>query len=135
MKILPSLLFFLALAGCAPVSPSPRSEATADAPVRLSAERTSAGAIRLTLRNDSSDRVGYNLCTATLQKRSGAWTPVPSDEMCTMQLNTLEPGTSATFDKRLPPGLPPGEYRYVTSVENPLGSSMVEIASNVFTVG
>jgi hypothetical protein len=134
MKI--SCLLVLFAAACAPAASSPQAEAASAAPVALTAQVTSPGAVRITLRNDSSGQVGYNLCSSTLQRRDGAtWTAVPADEMCTMQLNTLDPGKSATFDKRLPQDAGAGEYRYVTSVESPLGTPMVEIASNPFRAG
>lgn len=134
MKILPFLVGFI-LAGCAPVSPAPTSTAEA-ADVRLTSERVSPAVVRLTLHNDSAGRVGYNLCSSTLQRKSDStWTRIPTDEVCTMVLMSLEPGRSATFDKSLPAGLSPGQYRYVTSVENPVDVPQTEIATDPFTVG
>lgn len=50
-----------------------------------------------------------------------------------MELLTLNPGADATFEKKLPANLAAGEYRYATSVENPLGSSGTTVVTNAFT--
>jgi len=49
-----------------------------------------------------------------------------------MELRTLPPGQDATYEKRLPAGVGSGTYRYVTSVETPLGSGMRRLASSTF---
>ena len=117
----------LLLAACTPVT-------TTTPGVRLHAEAVSPSAVRLTLDNGTQAQIGYNLCASRLQRRDGAeWTPVQTDEVCTMELRTLNPGADATFEKQLPASLPAGEYRYVTNVESPLGSSQTAVASNTFT--
>lgn len=70
----------------------------------------------LTLRNGSTTPVLYNLCSSALQ-RGPSWEPVETGDICTMELRTLQPGDSATFEKTLPPDLSPGGYRYVTNVD------------------
>lgn len=101
----------------------------------LSVERTSTGALRLTLDNGSTEPIGYNLCTSQLQRQNGNdWTNVPTDEVCTMELRTLNPGADATFEKRLPAGLPAGVYRYVTSIENPVDAKMIPVATEPFSL-
>lgn len=74
--------------------------------------------ITLTLRNDSSADVGYNLCSSTLEQRVGdAWQPVATDRVCTMELRTLPPGQVTTYPMEIPAQAAAGEYRYVTAVE------------------
>jgi hypothetical protein len=103
--------------------------------VVLDVSPAGAAKVRLTLDNGTSDPIGYNLCTSTLQRHDGnSWSPVRTDEVCTMELRILEPGRSATFDKTIPSGLSAGEYRYVTSVEDPLGGAQRTIASGSFGV-
>ncbi|HXG59302.1 MAG TPA: hypothetical protein VNL91_09790 [Thermoanaerobaculia bacterium] len=128
--------FLLAFAAaCAPLAPPP-GDVTHPPPVRLEATQPSGGAVRLTLVNESAAAVGYNLCQSRLQRRSGRdWTPVQTGEVCTMELRSLPPGQRAIFDKTLPPALPAGEYRYVTSVETPAGTPQRVLASQSFTVG
>jgi len=124
----------LVVAACTlpPVAPQAGNSNVA---VRLGTERVSADVIRLTLDNGASTPVGYNLCTSTLQRRTGSeWIAVPSEDVCTMQLHSLNPGRDATFEKRLPSGLPSGEYRYVTSVENPMGTAQTAIATEPFPI-
>ena len=135
MKQNSRLAFLLmVLAGCAPMHSSPQTDAPAGS-VRLTAARLASGAVLLTLHNGSADAVGYNLCPAALQRRDNSgWSPIESDEVCTMQLITLEPGAEATFEKRLPAGLPSGEYRYVASVESPLGTAQEPVISQPFTL-
>lgn len=119
---------------CAPVSTVPQNENVSTGP-RLSAERVSSGVIRLALDNGAFQAIGYNLCTSQLERRSASgWTAVPTNEVCTMQLMTLNPGRDATFEKRLPAGLAPGDYHYVTRVENPLGGSQQIVATEPFSV-
>lgn len=125
----PSFVLTALLIACAPVTPAPSTSA----PIFFTAERVAAGRIRLALDNGSSAPIGYNLCTSELQRRSGTeWTAVPTDEVCTMELRTLDPGHDATFEKRLPSGLAAGDYRYMTRIESPVGGTMVSVATEPF---
>lgn len=93
--------------------------------------------LEITLANGTDQQAGYNLCVSALDARSGAdWVAVqiPLVEACTMELRTLEPGGTANFRHTLPAALPAGEYRVRTSVESPLGSGMVGVASGPFRV-
>jgi hypothetical protein len=124
------------LAACTPVTPAPQPSTLPPAGLFFTAERVGAGTIRLALDNGTSEPVGYNLCSSELQRRSGTgWTRVDTDEVCTMELRTLNPGHDATFEKRLPSGLAAGDYRYVTGVESPLGGSRVVVATEAFSAG
>lgn len=117
-----------ALAACAPLQ-------TRDGEVTLRAEKTAPQQVRLTLHNGTDAPVGYNLCTAVLEHETGTtWSQVRTDEVCTMEIRSLPAGESATFDKTLPSGLQPGDYRYLTNVEIPAGTPQVGIASNAFKV-
>lgn len=141
MKILIFLTAFV-LASCTAVTPPPSQTSSSSgsgsaitAGVRFGIDRVSAGVIRLTLDNGASHPIGYNLCHSQLQRRSASgWTRVDTDEVCTMQLLTLNPGFDATFEKRLPAGLAAGEYRYATSIENPLGTPQAVVTTDPFTV-
>jgi hypothetical protein len=131
----------LSLAACAttPPAPQPESRPVTVSPtasgVRLAADRVDASTVRLLLDNGSSEPVGYNLCTAELQKQTGdVWARVETGEVCTMLLMTLTPGHDATFEKRLPAGLSPGSYRYVAGVEIPLGTAQTRLATAPFPV-
>jgi hypothetical protein len=134
MRVFVSVLAaVLTLPACAPVPPP--SPAAAVSGVVLTAEPAGAGTVRLILDNGARDPIGYNLCASTLQRHDGLrWSPIRTDEVCTMELRILEPGRSATFDKTIPAGLSPGEYRYVTSVEDPLGGAQRTLASGSFGV-
>lgn len=124
----------LSLFACAPLQNTPPANPAAPG-VLLSVERVSPGVMRLTLDNGSREPIGYNLCTSAFERRDpSGWTRVPTDEVCTMQLLTLNPGFDATFEKRLPANLPAGEYRYVAGVESPLGTSQVGVATSPFRV-
>lgn len=133
----------LSLAACAPVAIAPQPDQSTTKPstappkarIFYTAERVSSGTIRLALDNGSSQPIGYNLCPSELQRRSGSgWTRVPVDKVCTMQLLTLNPGHDATFEKLLPAGLPSGKYRYVTGIENPLGTPQVGLTTDPFSL-
>ena len=106
--------------------------ATGSADVTLSAAH-SGQRVLLTLRNGSATPIGYNLCSSALQRASGAaWQAIETDEVCTMELRTLDPGGTATFEKTLPPDLPAGEYRYMTNID--ADSKRIVVASNPFRV-
>lgn len=106
-KLTMLLLALLTIAGCA--------MSATESDVTLSAVRTGER-VMLTLRNGSAAPIGYNLCSSGLQ-RGPAWEPIQTDEVCTMELRTLQPGDSATFEKTLPSDLRPGEYRYMTNID------------------
>lgn len=133
------VLLCLTLAACARVATTPPAGTPPPANdretrVHFAAERVSSSTIRLSLDNGETHPIGYNLCSSTLHRRSGsAWNPVDTGEMCTMELRTLNPGFDATFEKTLPATLPAGDYRYVTRVESPLGSSGVTLATASFS--
>lgn len=81
--------------------------------------------IMLTLRNQGSEPVGYNLCTAQLEQLvDGEWKEVPSDRVCTMVLQTLMPGDSSGgfpfFDLN---DLAPGTYRFRVNVQRSSGGT------------
>ena len=129
-------LFIAAVAvACAPVqqAPMPPGNGAGTAGVRFGVESVSPGVYRLTLDNGTTRPIGYNLCSSVLERRDGAsWTPV-SNDICTMQVNTLNPGFDATFEKR-PEDLRAGEYRFVTRVESPLGTAPQVVMTSTFTV-
>lgn len=125
----------------APVAPSPGQPAPGQpAPVptgsvSLSAApaRAAAGsAMTLTLRNGSSQTIGYNLCTSGLLTSAG--TPVPSDRVCTMELRTLKPAASATYAWELPTDLAAGRYRFTTGIDGMSSNRRGSIQSNIFEV-
>lgn len=75
--------------------------------------------IVLTLRNQGSEQVGYNLCTARLEQLvDGEWKALPSDRVCTMELRTLMPGSSASFPFYDLEDLAPGTYRFRVNIHS-----------------
>jgi hypothetical protein len=129
----------LLLASCAAVTPAPQSSSSSiissATGVRFGAERVSREVIRLSLDNGAQQPIGYNLCNSELQRHSDSeWVSVPSDDLCTMQLMTLNSGHDATFEKRLPASHPTDEYRYVTRIESPIGNEPVLVATDPFTL-
>ena len=112
--------------------------ATSSSDVRLRIEPTAAApgdSVALVLDNGSAEIVGYNLCTTTLDRRSGeAWEPVASDRVCTMELRMLQPGQEARITLALPADLAPGEYRAVTGVERMDAGERTGVATEPFQV-
>lgn len=108
-------------------------------PIRLLVQPTtvpSGESFTLVLVNDSTEQIGYNLCTSELARRDGAaWMPVPSDRVCTMELRPLEPGMEARYTLETRPPLAPGEYRVVTGVARMPDESMIAVASEPFLLG
>ena len=133
MRRLIALLPAMLLAACAAPPPAmpPPPPLPLQPPfpmgVHLTVEPRSApagGTVTLLLRNGTSHSIGFNLCMSALEQRRGdAWVRVPESGVCTRQLNVIGPGREARHAKRLPAGLPAGDYRYRTNIEAPLGSS------------
>jgi hypothetical protein len=99
--------------------------------LQFTAERQGDGFL-LTLENRSADRVGYNLCVSTLERRSGEqWEEFLPSPICTMELRSLGPGQRATFPRQIEESLPAGKYRFVTGVE--VAGSHRRIASDTVT--
>jgi hypothetical protein len=92
----------------------------------------------LRLRNVLGHEIGYNLCFSSLERLAdGAWrdSEVQDDRVCTAELRLLPPGEIATFDgAAIPSGLPAGEYRFRTRVEDMSGGSDMQARSNPFSV-
>ena len=129
-----AFLGILLVTACTATPPAPTSQTSSGSvEVRLHAERVSPGTVRLTLDNGASQPIGYNLCSSELQRPSGtSWVRVETGDVCTMEIRALNPGFDATFEKKLPSALPAGEYRYVTSVESPMGGSHMLVATAPF---
>ncbi len=117
---------------------SPSMQAGEGSGVTLSVEPTSVSAgasVTLVLRNGSASPVGYNLCTSGLQRsEGGAWAPVASDRVCTMELRTLAAGEEARYPLGLPGGLEAGEYRFLTSLDRMDAAGPDSVTSETFRV-
>ena len=120
------------LGGCgAPLAPTPPVPMPPDVPsaagVHLTVEPRIARAgssVTLVLHNATGGQVGYNLCMSRLEQlQAGGWRAIPEDGVCTAHLAILGPGREARFERRLPSGLPAGDYRFSTRVEAPLNTS------------
>lgn len=135
MRFASVFLVILLIAGCGGSNSGPRLNIT---PYDLTIEPSSpvpGGEVQLALTNNTTQPVGYNLCTAALAREVGnEWEPVPADRVCTMELRTLDPGESASFRITLPPDLPGGVYRFETNVELLSEGTREEVATTVFLV-
>lgn len=112
------------------------SEPTQDLTLAVEQQAVESGAtVDLVLRNASNAPAGYNLCTSSLERRTDVdWEPVSSNRVCTMELNTLEPGAEARYTFDLPSVMIPGQYRFVTSVQNMETDERSDIRSDPFSV-
>ena len=110
-------------------APEPSGDVTlAAAP----AQTTGGSTMTLTLRNGSSQQIGYNLCTSALETSAGR--SIPTSRVCTMELRTLEPGRNADYRYELPVNMAEGSYRFVTQVEWMQSSRGSGVRSNSFAV-
>ncbi len=87
--------------------------------------------------NTSEVDVGYNLCTADLERLTrGSWKRVARtpERMCIEPLYILHPGESATYREpaSVVPG--PGTYRLRTHVEAPISGGRQSVVTQPFTV-
>lgn len=110
-----------------PLPPAGAVTLTAAPPVT-----TAGSTMTLTLANASQQTIGYNLCTSALQTTSGA--PVPTGVVCTMELRTLQPGRTASYNYRLPANLAQGRYHFSTNVERMPAGDRGTITSNTLDV-
>ena len=129
------LLIAGVLAGCGPAARG--ASGAADVTLAVEPARVRAGEpVTLVLRNQSSDTLGYNLCSSALEREAnGQWQPVPSDRMCTMELRMLTPGESARYPVALEASVGAGRYRFVTSVERMGSGTRESVTSAPFAVG
>jgi hypothetical protein len=128
----------LLLLACAAPDPSRGAGGTPEVELRVDqAAASPGGEATITLVNHSASEIGYNLCPAVLDRRSGGeWSeePLRPAEVCTMELRILAPGESAEYRHTIPPGIREGEYRFRVGVEAPLGGDRVEVASGAFRI-
>lgn len=129
-----ALLGLVLLAACSAgrgASPSP-----SDLTLSVAADVTAAGeTVTLVLRNGSDAAAGYNLCTSALERRTDRdWEPLSPNRVCTMELRTLEPATETSYEFELPAVMIPGQYRFVTTVENMATGVRSSVWSDPFTV-
>ena len=94
------------------------------------------GSAVLTLRNGSSEAIGYNLCVGALERREAdLWVPaLSSANGCAPALSTLAPGEEASAEAVLPTGLGGGDYRFVTQVGLAGDWARTQVRSESFTV-
>ena len=99
-------------------------------------EEVAAGdSITLELDNESSESVSYNLCSSGLEhNQAGAWHPIPSNRMCTMELRTLAPGEETRYPLEMPGGLEAGEYRFLTNLDMMGAAEGGSVRSGTFRV-
>ena len=94
--------------------------------------------IALRVVNRTSQTLGYNACTRTLQRnRVGVWlTLSDTGRVCTMQIQVIPPGTAQVARTVLQSGLTPGEYRVVIrfSAEAGATTQWIAAASNAFQI-
>jgi hypothetical protein len=113
----------------APEAPEPVDGVT----LSVSPEQTTEDStVTLTLRNNSQQQIGYNLCSSTLQTSAGR--PVPTSRACTMEIRSLDPGRTATDRYQLPVNMLEGRYRFVTQVQWRGSSRIAGVPSNAFAV-
>ncbi|WP_434300451.1 immunoglobulin-like domain-containing protein [Corallococcus exiguus] len=108
----PLMTLTLLLMACGEVEVSLATDATAYRP---------GDTVQLELRNEGTREVGYNLCTARLERREDSgWGATPhlnETEACQLVLHTLKAGARAHGTLRLPAELPAGEYRIAHNVD------------------
>ena len=90
-----------------------------------------------TLANTSDADVGYNLCTAVLERRTGGgWTRVARtpERTCTLPLYVLHPDESATYREAASVVPGPGTYRLRARIETPVPGARRDMVTDPFTV-
>lgn len=113
-----TLALSLLIGGCGLLG----AEESADEPIRLLADHSTyqpGDAVTLTLINDSSHEIGYNLCFSTLERNTSAgWEELGTvgQGVCPAVQYNLSPDSEASYEDSLPADLQDGEYRVSTKV-------------------
>ena len=129
------VLVVSAVAACTAVPVQPGTSSPIDLYV-APAHIPPGGIVQLSLRNNSSAPLGFNLCFSSLERRDDSqWTPVPptSSDICQAYMQTLHPGDLATGTLELELSVTPGQYRVHTHVETPDAVRRL-VVSNTFEV-
>lgn len=105
--------------------------------LRAEAAQWSPGApVTLTLENNSSSTVGFNLCFHALERRNGeGWSLMQDARVCTAHLDTAGAGASHSHQTHLPQTLPAGEYRFRVALYLASENASRDVASSPFQVG
>lgn len=108
----------------------------ADVVLRTDDDSYEQGAsMTLTLENQGSERVGYNLCVHGLERRSGeVWTTLEFLRICTAHLEMLESGQTAAYGTTVPADLASGEYRVRLPLYLPGREEQRDVVSGTFHV-
>ncbi|WP_420124938.1 hypothetical protein [Longimicrobium sp.] len=136
MKRILALAAAALLAACNGLMTDP----TSNAGVVYGADRQAyslADEIVVTLANTSDAEVGYNLCGAALEQRTGGgWTRVSRNpEMpCIQPLYILRPGERASVREAASRFPGPGTYRLRTGIESPMQGPWKQVVTQPFTV-
>lgn len=104
------------LIGAASASADLRAQGAYAPVIETEQEQYEAGEVAaLRLHNPLDEPVGFNACTWTLERRGDeGWKAAPFEDarICTMELEMLAPGESATPEFGLDDRLPAGKYRF-----------------------
>ena len=80
------------------------------------------GRVGLSLINASATSLGVNLCLSRVVSEDGK-TPGPADpESCVLEPQPLEPGGRVDARKTLSTAIPPGTWRFETTIRLPSGA-------------
>jgi hypothetical protein len=108
------------LAACQTTDPPPETDVPAlrSAAVTLELDRSNYrpnSQVRMRLTNHTSDTLGYNECTRSLERQEGSrWIAHQEpNRICTMHLALIRPRETQTRSTDIPAGTPSGTYRMV----------------------
>ncbi len=94
-------------------------------------------AITLTLANRANEKLGYNLCSSTLEEhRGGKWqvSALQAGWVCTAALYLLDPDQQASFIFDFATPRPAGRYRFRSTLFFNGSAERLELTTNEFRV-
>ncbi len=126
-------LFIRLLSDASRARPARRSTTPPSAIATLTAEKKNDNVVLLTLKNESAETIGYNLCFSSLDRKDGEeWTDITSPAIaCPAIQLTLHPGESVGVERPMIEEVTPGTYRFRTRVSSPgCVATCPEVVSN-----
>lgn len=141
MSWLRRVFLVIVFSACSSQTPGPLAPSQTPTGVDFRVDRdeySASDTVTLTLTNDTEALVGYNLCSAVLEREDGdgGWAGVAryEEEGCTLVENLLPPGLAREAKQPVQPWMKSGLYRFHDRVGLRDGRGYVQVISNEFRI-
>jgi hypothetical protein len=91
--------------------------------------------VEVQLVNDSGESIGYNTCSASRERKTGAtWVRIESLRLCVLALYLLKTGETVSFEELVGADWQPGTYRIALRIERFSKDDSFYLGSRAFAV-